>query len=66
MQLKVPSMVCEACAQAVTQAVQSVDAGAKVSIDLASKAVTVESAASLEAVQQAIAEAGHEVASAAS
>lgn len=65
MHLQVPSMVCEACAKTVTQAVQSVDAGAKVSIDLASKTVTIESAASLAAVQQAIAEAGHEVETAA-
>jgi len=65
MHLKVPSMVCEACAKAVTQAVQSVDAEASISIDLDSKDVTVESTASLEAVQQAIAEAGHEVETAA-
>ncbi len=62
MQLQVPSMVCQACAQAVTQAVQSLDSQATVTIDLSSKQVTVTSEASLAAVKQAILEAGHEVA----
>jgi len=59
--LTVPSIVCEKCVQAVTKAIQSVDAQANVSVDLASKQVTIETTAALEALTAAIDEAGHEV-----
>ena len=39
-QFQVENMTCSHCAQTVERAVKSVDAGAKVSVDLASKAVT--------------------------
>ena len=41
-QFQVENMTCSHCAQTVERAVKSVDAGAKVSVDLASKAVKVE------------------------
>ena len=57
----VSTMVCDRCVQAVTQAIQGVDAQAEVEIDLGTKAVAVKSALSLEALTAAIDEAGHEV-----
>jgi copper chaperone len=62
LQFKVPSMKCEGCADAVTEAIQSLDAGAKVEIDVDSKAVAAETDASVEAVREAIAAKGHTMA----
>ena len=59
--LTVPSIVCEKCVQAVTKAIQGVDAQANVSVDLDTKHVTIETSASVEALTAAIDEAGHEV-----
>ena len=59
-QFQVPSMDCGHCAQTVEKAVKSVDAGAKVSIDLAARAVKVESGATAEALLGAIRQAGYE------
>jgi copper chaperone len=62
LQFKVPSMKCEGCADAVTEAIQSLDAGAKVEIDVDSKAVSAETSASVDAVREAIAAKGHTMA----
>jgi copper chaperone len=62
LQFKVPSMKCEGCADAVTEAIQSLDAGAKVEIDVDSKAVSAETSASEDAVREAIAAKGHTMA----
>lgn len=59
--LTVPSIVCEKCVQAVTKAIQGVDAQANVSVDLDTKHVTIETSASVAALTAAIDEAGHEV-----
>jgi copper chaperone len=59
--LTVPSIMCDGCAQTVTKAIQSVDAQAQVSIDLARKQVSIETTASLTDLTTAIGEAGHEV-----
>lgn len=59
--LTVPTIVCEHCVQSVTKAIQGVDAQAQVRVDLASKEVTIETSASVEAVTAAIDGAGHEV-----
>ncbi len=60
--LKVPTMVCDGCVKTVKEAIQTVDADAKVEIDLPSKQVTVESQASESSIKQAITATGHEIA----
>ncbi|MDJ1175204.1 heavy-metal-associated domain-containing protein [Roseofilum capinflatum] len=62
LEFKVPSMVCEACASSVEKAIAKADSNAQVNIVLDTKAVTVETESSAEAIQQAIAGAGHTVA----
>jgi copper chaperone len=64
-QLQVENMSCGHCVGAVTRAVQEVDAGAKVEVDLASKTVKVDSSGALDKISAAIAEAGYPVLSAA-
>jgi copper chaperone len=61
LKLKVPSMVCESCAEKVTGAIKTVDSDAKVDIDLESKTVTLDSAASESSFKQAITAVGFEV-----
>jgi copper chaperone len=58
-QFNIPDMSCGHCVKAVTQAVQSVDAQAKVEVDLGTKQVKVESQAPREQLVQALAEAGY-------
>jgi len=58
-QFQIPAISCGHCVKAVTQAVQSVDAQAKVDVDLGSKQVKVESAAPREQLVQVLAEAGY-------
>ena len=58
-QLKVPDMACDACAQAITQAVIALDADAIVTADTQTKQVTVETQASESSVREAIATAGY-------
>lgn len=62
-QLQVEHMTCGHCVSAVTRAVQAVDAGAKVNVDLASKTVTIDSATALAPLRSAIADAGFPVTS---
>ncbi|SFM04514.1 MULTISPECIES: heavy-metal-associated domain-containing protein [Rugamonas] len=64
-QLQVEKMSCGHCVGAVTKAVQALDAGATVQVDLASKRVTVESASALAQISAAIVAAGYPVTSAA-
>lgn len=64
-QLQVENMSCGHCVGAVTKAVQAVDAGAKVEVDLAAKSVTIDSASPLAPLRSAIADAGYPVVSAA-
>ena len=59
MQLKVPSMVCDACAKSVTQAIHTVDNNANVNVDLTTKLVSVDGNATEEDLRAAIAKAGH-------
>lgn len=61
-ELTVPTIVCEACAETVTKAVQGADAQATVTVDVASKKVTIASAVAENKLRAAIASAGHEVA----
>ncbi|MBA4110575.1 MAG: copper chaperone [Leptothrix sp. (in: Bacteria)] len=60
-ELQIPSMSCGHCIKAVTEAVQSVDAQAKVQVDLAQHQVTVETSAQRAAIVAALAEAGYPV-----
>lgn len=57
-EFKVPDMTCGHCASTITKAVKDLDAGAKLDISLAEHRVRVDSTASREALQHAIAEAG--------
>jgi copper chaperone len=59
-QFRVQDMTCSHCAQTVEKAVKSVDAGATVLVNLATKAVTVESAAKAESLLTAIRGAGYD------
>ncbi|MEM6714557.1 MAG: heavy-metal-associated domain-containing protein [Cyanobacteria bacterium P01_D01_bin.6] len=61
LQFKVPSIVCDGCAETVTKAIQSLDAGAKVDINVETKDVSAETTASEEAIREAIAAKGHTV-----
>lgn len=60
-QLRVEGMSCGACVNGVKRAVQAVDEGAEVEVDLESKTVRVSSQASMGTVRTAIQEAGYPV-----
>ena len=59
LEFQIPAMSCGHCVAAVTQAVQSVDAAAKVDVDLAAHRVTVQTEAPRERVAAALVEAGY-------
>ena len=59
LKLNVPDMTCGHCAGVVTKAVQSVDAGARVDIDLKSQTVSIETSADAAKVAQALDTAGY-------
>lgn len=64
-ELKVEGMTCGGCATSVKRALQALDAKANVDVDLPSKTVKVETAAQLDAVKNAVEDAGYDVLSAA-
>jgi len=55
---KVEGMTCGGCVRGVTNALHRVDADAVVNVDLASKTVSVSSAADVQQLKQAIEKAG--------
>lgn len=57
----VPDMACSACAEAITQAVQTLDKAASVQADTTTKHVTIATTSEPEQVKAAIAEAGYTV-----
>ncbi|MEA5535743.1 heavy-metal-associated domain-containing protein [Crocosphaera sp. XPORK-15E] len=59
--LKVPSIACGACANTITKAIEGQKPEAKVSIDVESKIVTVETEASEEMIKEIITAVGHTV-----
>jgi len=61
LQLKVPSIVCNGCAETITETITTMEPDAKVEVDVKAKTVTVEAAASEETIKQAIVAAGHTV-----
>lgn len=58
-QFNIPSMSCGHCVKAVTQAVQEVDPQAKVTIDLGTKQVQVDSQADRQKIVESLVEAGY-------
>ena len=64
-ELKVDGMTCGGCAASVKRALQLLDSNARVDVDLPSKTVKVETTAQLDAVKNAVEDAGYEVLSAA-
>jgi copper chaperone len=58
----VPNLACSACVEAVTKAVQAVDATAQVNADPKTKQVAITTEAAESAIKQAIVDAGYTVA----
>jgi len=58
-EFKVETMTCGHCVRAVTEALQSVDPAAQVSVDLAAKKVTVDSSLPRVELAAALADAGY-------
>ena len=54
-----PDMTCGHCASVITKAIKSVDPVAEVKVDLPTRTVTVESAASPTTITKAVTEAGY-------
>lgn len=63
-QFQVEGMSCNHCVGSITRAVQAVDPAARVSADVPTQSVKVESAADRQALKQAIEGAGYPVKSA--
>ena len=59
MEFDIPAISCGHCVKAVTEAVQSLDPAAKVSVDLTSKKVRVETSQDRTALVAALTEAGY-------
>lgn len=59
LKLNVPDMTCGHCAGVVTKAIQSVDAGAKVGVDLKTQIVTIDANSDAAAFTQALEVAGY-------
>lgn len=59
MDLKIENMTCGGCAKSVTKAIQSVDPGAAVETDPATRTVKVETTATAAALQKALEDAGY-------
>jgi copper chaperone len=59
LEFKIPAMSCGHCVKAVTEAVHEVDPQAAVQVDLASKQVTVQTAAARAVVSSALSAAGY-------
>ncbi|WP_254173455.1 heavy-metal-associated domain-containing protein [Planktothrix pseudagardhii] len=60
-EIKVPSMVCQACANTITKAIKSLDAEADVQINLDTKTVNIQGKPSETAVKEAVVSVGHTV-----
>ncbi|HEY9672601.1 MAG TPA: heavy-metal-associated domain-containing protein [Waterburya sp.] len=61
MTLKVPSIVCDGCAKAITDAILTHESDAKVEVDVKDKTVQVDTEASEESIKQMITALGHTV-----
>ena len=61
LKVKVPTIVCNGCAETITETIQTMEPDAKVEVDVQAKTVTVETEASEETIKQAIVAAGHTI-----
>lgn len=59
LKMNVPDMTCGHCAGVVTKAVQSVDAAARIDVDLKSQTVSIETKADAASFAQALDAAGY-------
>lgn len=59
MQFDIPNMACGGCVDTITQAVQSVDPGADVQADAATRRVTIASGERESQIRTALSEAGY-------
>ena len=59
MEFDIPAMTCGHCVKAVTQTVQSLDPDAKISVELASKKLTLQTTKDRQTVATALTEAGY-------
>lgn len=60
MQISVPTIECQKCADSITKAIHTVDPEAKVAVDIAAKQVNVETTAQESSLREAITTAGHD------
>jgi copper chaperone len=61
LKLKVPSIVCDGCAQTITESIKTMEPDAQINVDVQAKTVTINSEASEETIKQAIVAVGHTV-----
>ena len=61
LELSVPTMVCQVCADNITKVIAGIDQEAKTVIQLESKQIIIDTQKSLSEVKNAIVEIGHEV-----
>lgn len=59
MEFDIPAMTCGHCVKAVTQTVQSLDPDAKISVELATKKLTLQTTKDRQTVATALTEAGY-------
>jgi len=59
MQISVPSIECQKCADIITKAIHNVDPDAQVSVDIEAKQVNVETTAQEISLRDAITTVGH-------
>jgi copper chaperone len=57
--IKVPSIACEGCAETITKAIQSQVSDAKITVDVSTKIVTVDSKISDSKIREIIIDTGH-------
>lgn len=59
MEIKVPTIVCQGCADTITQEIKTHEPEANVKVDIDKKLVTVDTQASEESIKQMISAVGH-------
>lgn len=58
-ELKVPSIACEVCANTITKAIKNSAPNAEVKVNVETKIVTIETEKSVDEIKQIITNAGH-------
>ncbi|MGJ3246967.1 MAG: heavy-metal-associated domain-containing protein [Elainellaceae cyanobacterium] len=61
MQLNVPSIVCDGCADTITKAIHTLDSSASVDVNIETKQVEIDTQADERKIKEAIASVGHDV-----